>query len=186
MVRVTSRTGSAWRFVWEFEELKTGRSWRRDLVREDTLGRRGPREALMNWGPEKMLIRCSKESQHPAEWIPRAPVEHQKNEKDTTLTAISLEVKILQLCSISSSLSRANLEQPFRTLAIKWEVNVVKEVFLRLCHCVRLLFIASVWIQYIYVYFCMNQKMTIQQSDRLTRQIDIPLIIILAKDQHQS
>ena len=24
--------------------------------------------ALMNWGPEKMLIRCSKESQHPAEW----------------------------------------------------------------------------------------------------------------------
>ena len=23
-------------------------------------------EALMNWGPEKMLIRCSKESQHPA------------------------------------------------------------------------------------------------------------------------
>ena len=26
--------------------------------------------ALMNWGPEKMLIRCSKESQHPAEWTP--------------------------------------------------------------------------------------------------------------------
>ena len=24
--------------------------------------------ALMNWGPEKMLIRCSKESHHPAEW----------------------------------------------------------------------------------------------------------------------
>ena len=23
--------------------------------------------ALINWGPEKMLIRCSKESQHPAE-----------------------------------------------------------------------------------------------------------------------
>ena len=23
-------------------------------------------EALMSWGPEKMLIRCSKESQHPA------------------------------------------------------------------------------------------------------------------------
>ena len=24
--------------------------------------------ALMKWGPEKMLIRCSKESHHPAEW----------------------------------------------------------------------------------------------------------------------
>ena len=28
-------------------------------------------KALMSWGPEKMLIRCSKESQHPAEWTPR-------------------------------------------------------------------------------------------------------------------
>ena len=51
--------------------------------------------ALMNWGPEKMLIRCSKESQHPAEWTPGPPVEHQENEKGTTLTAISLRVKIL-------------------------------------------------------------------------------------------
>ena len=31
------------------------------------------------------------------------------------------------------TLSHANLEQPFRTLAIKREVNVVKEVFLHLC-----------------------------------------------------
>ena len=52
--------------------------------------------ALMNWGPEKMLIRCSKESHHPAEWTPGPPVEHQKNEKDTMLTAIRVEVKILQ------------------------------------------------------------------------------------------
>ena len=39
--------------------------------------------------PEKMLIRCSKESYHPAEWASGTPVEHQENEKDTTLTAIS-------------------------------------------------------------------------------------------------
>ena len=38
-------------------------------------------------------------------------------------------VKILQLCSISSSLSHANLEQPFRTLAIKWEVNILLKKF---------------------------------------------------------
>ena len=43
-----------------------------------------------------------------------------------------MEVKIWSLCSVSSILSHANLEQPFRTLAIKWEVNMyVKEVFLR-------------------------------------------------------
>ena len=33
-------------------------------------------------------------------------------------------VKIWSLCSVSSTLSHANLEQPFRTLAIKWEVNI--------------------------------------------------------------
>ena len=32
-----------------------------------------------DWGPEKLLIRCSKESQHPAEWTPGPPVEHQEN-----------------------------------------------------------------------------------------------------------
>ena len=58
-------------------------SWRRDVVRKATSGRRGL-EALMSWGPEKMLIRYNKESQHPAEWTPGPPVEHQKNEKDTT------------------------------------------------------------------------------------------------------
>ena len=40
--------------------------------------------ALMSWGPEKMLVRCNKESHHTAEWAPRPPVEHQENKKDTT------------------------------------------------------------------------------------------------------
>ena len=34
-------------------------------------------------------------------------------------------VKIWSLCSVSSTLSHANLEQPFRTLAIKWEVTII-------------------------------------------------------------
>ena len=57
-------------------ELEIGRSYWRDVVRKATLGRRAL-WTLMNWGPEKMLRRCSKESQHPAEWAPRPPVEHQ-------------------------------------------------------------------------------------------------------------
>ena len=85
-------------------------------------------------------------------------------------------VKIWSLSSVSSTLSHANLEQPFRTLAIKWEVNLfvkksscililLASSFLRLYHVSFItvsVIIASVCIQYIYVYFCMNQKMTIQ------------------------
>ena len=52
--------------------------------------------ALMSWGQEKMLMRCSKESHHPAESTPGPPVEHQENKKDTTLTAIRVGVEILQ------------------------------------------------------------------------------------------
>ena len=65
--------------------------------------------ALMSWGPEKMLIRCSKESQHPAEWTPGPPVEYQENEKDTTLTAISLGSKYFSSFR-SPAPSHANLE----------------------------------------------------------------------------
>ena len=43
-----------------------------------------------------MLIRCSKESHHQAEWVSGPLVEHLENEKDTTLTAIRVGVKILQ------------------------------------------------------------------------------------------
>ncbi len=67
--------------------------------------------AVMSSGPEKMLIRCTKESHHPAEsWAAGPPVEHQENKKDTTLTAIRVGVKMLQLCSVSNSLSHANLK----------------------------------------------------------------------------
>ena len=45
-----------------------------------------------------------------------------------------MEVKIWCLCSVSSTLSHANLEQPFQTLQIKWEVNI----FLKKSSCVFL------------------------------------------------
>ena len=61
--------------------------------------------ALMNWGPEKMLIRCSKESQHPAEWTPASGEQERHN-----VDGHNNGVKILQLCSISSYLSHATLE----------------------------------------------------------------------------
>ena len=86
-------------------QLQIGRSYRQDVVRKATPDRRGS-------GPmvEKMLIRCSKESHHPAEWASRPPVEHQENKKDTTLTAITVGSKYCSFCSVSNSLSHANLE----------------------------------------------------------------------------
>ena len=72
-----------------------GRSYRRDVVRKATSGRRGL-GALMSWGPGKLRIRYSKESHHPAEWASGPPVEHQEKEKDITLTAIRVGVKMLQ------------------------------------------------------------------------------------------
>ena len=79
-----------------------------------------------------------------------------------------MEVKIWNLCSVSSTLSHANLEQPFRTLAIKWEVNIfVKKTsrvflhasFIPASFCVRLSLLlcrcdAEWWCRWLYNTFC--------------------------------
>ena len=115
--------------------------------RESHTRPRGPSETLMEWTP--------------------ASGEQERH----NMTVITVGSRNYSLCSVSSSLSHATLEQPFRTLAIKWEVNIfVKKslcVFLPVLSLHACIFvtasviIASVCIQYIYVYFCMNQQMTI-------------------------
>ena len=55
-------------------------------------------------------------------------------------------VKIWSLCSVSSTLSHANLKKPFQTLQIKWEVNML----LKKSSCV--LIMVSLWC-------CMNMYM---------------------------
>ena len=54
-------------------------------------------EALMNWGPEKMLIRCSKESQHPAV-DPKTSGWASERKKDPALHETSL---VVTLCALS-------------------------------------------------------------------------------------
>ena len=75
--------------------VRVGVGDRRDVARKATSGRRG------HWGPDELgsredADRCCKESHHPAEWAAGPPVEHLENDKDTTLTAIRVRVKILQ------------------------------------------------------------------------------------------
>ena len=103
-------------------------SWRRDVVGKATSGRRGL-TALMSWGPEKMLIRCSKESQHPAEWIPASEQErhnvdgHKSGGQNITVYVRSPDPSHTQ-----------TLSNPFRTLAIKWEVNILLKKSSCVCH----------------------------------------------------
>ena len=61
-------------------------------------------------------------------------------------------VKIWSLCSVPSTLSHANLEQPFRTLAMKREVNII----VKMSSCVFILASLSLCrCELFYVYMCM-------------------------------
>ena len=83
--------------------------WRRDVIGKATSDRRGL-WALMSWCPEKMLIRCRKESHYPAEW----PLDLQ----------IPLTVK-----------PHTTFSNPCNKVRGKY---FIKEVFLRLSACVCL------------------------------------------------
>ena len=72
-----------------------------------------------------MLIRCSKESQHPAEWALGLRLSSPRERERHNVTVITVGSKYYSLCSVSSSLSQENPTQPFRTLAIKWEVYIL-------------------------------------------------------------
>ena len=117
--RLSGRSSGRWTIIYISQD-RSQDSWSSSTVGDGVIGgtwKGKPHTAegaLGNpdgfWGPEKLLIRCSKESQHPAEMTPGPPVEHQENEKDTTLTAIRVGVKINSFCSVFNSLSHANLE----------------------------------------------------------------------------
>ena len=80
-------------------------SWRRNVVGKATSGRRGL-WALMSRGPEKMLIRCNKESQHPAEWALGLRLSSPREQERHNVTVITVGSKYYSSCSVSSSLSQ--------------------------------------------------------------------------------
>ena len=78
------------------------------------------------WGPEKLLIRCRKESHHPAEWAQGLRLSIWRTRKDTTLTGIRGGGQNITVTVRSPAPSHTQtLSNPFRTLAIKWEVNIL-------------------------------------------------------------
>ena len=98
---VTNSDGQLWGDIeWAIELLynlvKTGSQW--------------------VWRSDQLVIRCGRESQHPAEWAHRPPVEQPwRTRKTQRWWPEEWGVNMLQLCSVSNSLSHTNL-------SIKWEV----------------------------------------------------------------
>ena len=82
--------------------MKIRRSYRRNVVGKAISGRKGPLG--------------------PAKWALGLRLSSTKERKRHNVTVITVGSRYYSLCSVSSSLSHANYEQPFRTLAIKWEV----------------------------------------------------------------
>ena len=125
-------------------------------------------------GSRQLETRCGKEShtrpRGPSgtqmEWTPASGEQERHN-----VTVITVGSRNYSLCSVSSSLSHATLEQPFRTLQIKWEVKYIcKEVFLRLPSCVVyycvLIYCVSMYPAYICIFphESANENITIVQS----------------------
>ena len=131
--RSWGRSSGRWTIILLSQDSWVPDSWSRNVVGKATSGRRGL-WALMNWGLEKMLRRYSKESQHAAEWALGLRLSSPGERERHNVDGLNFGVKIFQLYSVSSSLSHANLEQPFRTLAIKWEVYI----FIKKSSCVCL------------------------------------------------
>ena len=80
-------------------------SWRRDVVGKATPDRGSPQEPQWSLGSREVADKNSKESQHPAEWTPGLRLSIRRTRK-TQRDGHNSGVKILQLCSISSSLSQ--------------------------------------------------------------------------------
>ena len=88
-------------------------------------------QEVSQFGDREFLeTRCSRESQHTAEWAPGLPVEHQENGKEI-LMAIRVGVNMLQFCSVSDSLSHMTLFNKVRGIFFK-------EDFARLYYCVNM------------------------------------------------
>ena len=97
--QISEEIAEAWRRVhitaWEFKVIK-GRRIEQKAVELSRVGVGGGRDS-------------SKESQHPAEWTPGLwLISHGERERHNA-DGHNFGIKIFQLCSVSSSLSHANL-----------------------------------------------------------------------------
>ena len=116
-----------WTIVWALNYYLTQlSSSRRSSCQEDS---------------RQLETRCGKESHTRLRGSSGTPIEltpASGEQERHNVTVITVGSKYYSLYSVSSTLSHANLEQAFRTLAIKWEVNIiVKKSSFVVYYCVR-------------------------------------------------
>ena len=120
--------------MWNAISLIQDLNSRRDVVGKATPNRGGPRKPPMQLPADFQTVetRCGKEShtrprgssESPNGVDPKTSGWASKRTRKTQRDGHNSGVKIWSLRSVSSILSHATLQQPFRTLAIKWEVNI--------------------------------------------------------------
>ena len=102
--QISEEIAEAWRRVhitaWEFEGNIRPTNW--------TEGRQARRRASSIVREE--IDECSRESQHPGQWIPGLRLSSHGERERHNADGHNFGVKIFQLISVSSSLSRANVE----------------------------------------------------------------------------
>ena len=125
-----------------------------------------------SWVPKQLPADSQALGKPPKELTP-ASAEQERHNVTVITVGSKYEVYVRSLAPPHMQ----NLEQPFRTLAIKREVNIfVKKSscvflhasFIPASFCVRLSLLLSRYDtanEYIYVYFCMNQQMTMQHMN---------------------
>ena len=108
-------------------ELKIGRSCRQLETSGGRESHTRPKRlgALMSWGPEKKLIRCNKESHHPAEWALglrlSSPGERERHNVDGYKSGVQNVTVYVRSPAPPHSKTPHNL---FETLQIKREVHI--------------------------------------------------------------
>ena len=121
--------------------------------------------ALMSWVPEKMLIRCSKDSPHPAEWALglrlSGPGERERHNVDGHKSGGQ---NISVMFGLQLPLTYKTLSNPFPTLTNKVRG---KYIFLKKSSCVFIIFVYSCVCCSLRGYvFCMNMYMRMQHIDQ--------------------
>ena len=123
----------SWRRVhisaWEFEGNIRPTSWVPVSWVQRASGDR--RVELRRW------TQCSRKSQNPGDWTLSAQWSSHRERERHNDDGHNFGVQIYQLYSVSSSLSHANFEQPFRNIQIKMRGKIYyKEVFRVFLACV--------------------------------------------------
>ena len=125
----------------------------------------------MSWGPEKMVIRCSKESHHPAEWAQglwlSRPKERERHNADGHKFQGQNIAIIFNLQLPLTVKPHTTFLNPCNKVRGKY---FVKEVFLRLYHCVCY-HCVSMYPAYICIYVHESADENATEVTRASRQI---------------